>query len=218
VDGLPGFSTGDYVVLVNSAGCSVVRVTATVTASQTIQFGTSDPHNPATWSPKYPNYVNGDQVINLGGGSPAVPPVLRTYFVDDGKLRMNDALLTQGTSAPVDIVDYIVDLRAVYGKDNGAGSGTANDGVVDEYNNTMPATPAEWQQVIGVKVAVLVRNSNYERPSSGTDCDATTAQPTWSQGTFLAVDLTTTTSQDRCYRYRVFETTIPIRNMIWKPT
>jgi type IV pilus assembly protein PilW len=212
VDGLAGFAIGDYVVLASSAGCSLVRVTGTVAASQTVQFATTDPHNPTTWTPNYPNYIANDQAITLGD------PAYRTYYIENGKLRMNAVRLQQGALAPVDIVDYVVDMRAVYAKDNGAGTGTANDGVVDEYNNTLPTTPAEWQQVIGVKVAVLIRNSNYEKPSSGTVCDATTVRPTWSQGTFRAPDVTNTASQDRCYRYRVFETTIPLRNMIWKPT
>jgi type IV pilus assembly protein PilW len=213
VDGLPGFATGDYVVLAASAGCSLVRVTSTVSASQTINFATTDAHNPATWSPKYPNYIANDQVVNLGD------PQYRTYYVENGKLRMNAVQLQQGASVPVDIVDYVVDLRAVYAKDNGAGTGTANDGVVDEYTNVLPTTPAEWQQVIGVKVAVLVRNSNYEKPDAGaTSCSATTVRPTWSQGTFRAPAVTDPTSQDRCYRYQVFETTIPLRNMIWRPT
>jgi type IV pilus assembly protein PilW len=212
VDGLAGFAIGDYVVFAATAGCSLVRITGTVTASQTIQFATTDAHNPVTWSPGYPNYIANDQVINLGD------PAYRTYYIENGKLRMNAVRLQQGASAPVDIVDYVVDLRAVYAKDNGASGGTANDGVVDEYSNVLPATSAEWLQVIGVKVGVLVRNSHYEKPSSGTTCDATTADPTWSQGTFTALDVTNPASLDRCYRYQVFETTIPLRNMIWRPT
>lgn len=218
VDGLPGFATGDYVILANSGGCSLARVTGTVSASQTISFATTDAHNPATWSPNYPNYIANDQVINLGGGSPAIPPVQRTYFIQNGKLRMDDVLLTTGSSNPVDIVDNVVDMRAVYAKDDGASGGTANDGVADSFNNTTPATVAEWQQVIGIKLAVLLRNTNYEKPDSSGDCSTTTVRPTWSQGTFYAPTVTTVGSPDRCYQYRVYETTIPLRNMIWKPT
>jgi type IV pilus assembly protein PilW len=212
VDGLAGFATGDYLVLAATAGCSLIRITGTVSASSTIQFATTDPHNPSTWSPGYPNYIPNDLVINLGD------PAYRTYYIENGKLRMNAVRLQQGALAPVDIVDNVVDMRAVYAKDNGASGGTANDGNVDEYSNVQPTTPTEWQQVIGVKVGVLVRNSNYEKPDSGTSCTATTVRPTWSQGTFRAPAVTDPASQDRCYRYQVFETTIPLRNMIWRPT
>ena len=47
--------------------------------------------------------------------------------------------------------------------------------------------------------------------------DTTTVAPTWAGGTFTAVSVASG-SEDRCYRYRVFETTIPLRNMIWRAT
>ena len=79
------------------------------------------------------------------------------------------------------------------------------------------ATGAQWLQVLAVRVGMLARIGNYERPSvSGGNCDATTVAPTWSGGNFPAVNIATVTSQDRCYRYRVFETTVPLRNMIWR--
>jgi type IV pilus assembly protein PilW len=66
---------------------------------------------------------------------------------------------------------------------------------------------------------MLSRIGTYERPAvPGGNCTATTVQPTWSGGTFTAVDIATVTSEDRCYRYRVFETTIPLRNMVWRAT
>ena len=44
--------------------------------------------------------------------------------------------------------------------------------------------------------------------------------PTWSGSgsgaAFNAIDVTTASSQDRCYKYRVFETVVPLRNMIWR--
>jgi hypothetical protein len=30
------------------------------------------------------------------------------------------------------------------------------------------------------------------------------------------MDFATTTSEDRCYRYRVYESNVPLRNMIWR--
>src|SRR5690606_30813313 len=115
------------------------------------------------------------------------------------------------------------DLRAEYGKDNGVDNGTvasatfaANDGQVDQFSTTTPANSAEWQQVLSVRVGVLARIGEYEKPPASGVCEATTTAPTWAGGAFSAVDIATPTSQDRCYRYRVFETTIPLRNMIWR--
>jgi len=93
---------------------------------------------------------------------------------------------------------------------------------VDSWNSDTPATSAGWAGVLAVRVGVLSRIGNYEKPG-GPNCDATTAAPAWSgSGTaadaFNKLDFATVTSQDRCYRYRVFETTVPLRNMIWMAT
>jgi type IV pilus assembly protein PilW len=151
-------------------------------------------------------------VYNLGY------PAIRTYSINNRKLRVTDLFDQAAGQAPIDVVDGIVDMRAQYGKDNGGGGGTANDGIVDEYNSTTPTTSADWQQVLSIRLALLARIGQYEKPASGTDCDATTTgnAPTWSGGSFSKMDFATTTSEDRCYRYRVYESNVPLRNMIWR--
>ena len=75
-------------------------------------------------------------------------------------------------------------------------------------------TPA-WWRVLAVRVAVLARSQNYEKPSvAGGPCEATTAAnpPTWAGGA-----LTVPGGLPSCYKHRVFETVIPLRNMIWRP-
>lgn len=168
--------------------------------------------NPAGWA-SFPTYASDDSIYNLGDA-----PVIRTYSINNRKLRLTDLLGQAAGQAPIDVVDGIVDMRAQYGKDNGGGGGTANDGTVDEYNSTTPTTSTEWQQVLSIRLALLARIGQYEKPASGTDCDATTAAnaPTWSGGSFSKMDFATTTSEDRCYRYRVYESNVPLRNMIWR--
>jgi type IV pilus assembly protein PilW len=126
----------------------------------------------------------------------------------------------------VPIVENIVDLQAEYGKDNGVDNGTVlgahalNDEAVDSYDNVTPANQTEWQQVLSVRLAVLARSEHYVRPEGGAPCSATVPgnQPTWANGqTFPALgDLTDTANPARCYGYRVFETVVPLRNMIWR--
>jgi type IV pilus assembly protein PilW len=215
VDGVYGFNTGDLILLVNSTvptRCTLGKITQVQAGPQKLQLnpGVSAPYNPPAWGSFPGTYVAGDQMLNLGN------PVVRSYSINNNRLRVTDALLQAAGAAPLDIVDSIVDLRAQYGKDNGAGGGTANDGRVDEYNNTMPTTAAEWQQVLSIRMGVLARIGVYEKPTTGTNCDATTTARTWSGGTFTKLDFATVTSEDRCYRYRVFETVVPLRNMIWR--
>ena len=142
------------------------------------------------------------------------------------------------------VADNIVQLRAQYGLDDGVtdgsvpfnpGGGVAGDGLIDRF---VPAAtfnamvPPPWQRLIAVRVAIVARSALAEKPhgSNGTDCDATTdgtegpsvpdLRPAWSGG-FIDVSTTgdpTPTSPLfwKCYRYRVFETTVPLRNWIWK--
>lgn len=207
VDGTKGFHEGDLILLVNSTGCTLGKVTHVQGVAQKIQLnpGIDGKQNPPAWGSFPTNYNSGDAILNLGD------PVLRTYQIGNGKLQVIDALLSTGTATPVDLVDEIVDLRALYGKD------TNDDGVVETWDNIKPATSLDWLRVHTVQIGILARIGNYERPSvPGGDCDATTVAPTWSGGSFPAVNIATVTSQDRCYRYRVFETTVPLRNIIWR--
>ena len=213
VDGTDGFKVNDLVLMIGSSGCTMGKITQVQPGPQKLQLnpGVSAPQNPPAWGSFPTNYASGDSMLNLGN------PIVRRYLIGNGKLRLAEGWFTAGAETTFDLVDGIVDMRALYGKDDGSVVGTtANDGIVDTYNNTTPATSAEWLQVLSVRMGMLARIGNYEKPSSGTECDATTAVPTWSGGTFSAISIASG-SQDKCYRYRVFETTIPLRNLIWRP-
>jgi type IV pilus assembly protein PilW len=225
VDGTYGFNPGDLILEVNLAGaanCSLRKVTSVVAGSSQLQYnpGAGGEYNPPSGG-SLPNYAKDDLVFDLGQLR------LRNFAIVNGNLRATDSLLSDGTTSAFDAVNGIIDLRAQYGKDNGVNNGTvsntayvANDGIVDSFDNTAPVTAADWSQVLAVRIAVLARIDNFEKPSvSGGNCDATTAMPTWAGSTadpFTAIDVATATSQDRCFRYRVFETVIPLRNMIWR--
>lgn len=214
IDGAHGFKANDVVVLAKAAGCAVLQVTTASTGGATLQFLNTAPLNPVALA-GLPSFASGDLVFNLGA------PVQRSFDVSGGKLRVTSSLWTTGVETPEEIVDGIVDLRALYGKD------TDNNNIVDQYDTVTPATGAAWLQVQAVKIGLLARIGNYEKKSVGAaECDATTTVPAWS-GSAVAGQVTTanpfqaisvaTGSEDRCYRYRVFETTVPLRNMIWRP-
>lgn len=211
VDGTAGFQINDLILLVNATGCTLGKITQVQPGPQKLQLnpGVSAPYNPPAWGSFPTTYNSGDMIMNLGN------PIVRSYSINNRKLRVTDGLLQSGSGTSRDLVDDILDMRAEYGKD------TNGDGVVDAWNNVKPANSTEWQGVLAARVAVLARIGNFERPSvSGGNCDATTTAnaPTWSGATqFTKIDVATVTSEDRCYRYRVFETTIPLRNMIWRP-
>ena len=151
-----------------------------------------------------------------------------------------DAASAPLTSA---VADNIVHLRAQYGVDDGINDGSvtfggtfvAGDGLIDRFVsaatfNTLPTPP--WQSLVAVRLAIVARSALAEKPSGsdGAKCDATTDgtesisspdnRPRWSGG---LIDVSASADADpasllywKCYRYRVFETTVPLRNWIWK--
>ena len=227
VDGTYGFFVGDLILGVNLSGapnCSLRKVTAVTPASSKLNFnpGAAGEYNPPPGgNGALPKYAKDDLVFDLGQLR------RRNFAIVNNNLRATDSLLSDGSTTAFDVVDGIVDMRAQYGKDNGVNNGTvtnttyaANDGIIDGFDTTLPVTAADWTQVLAVRIGVLARIGNYEKPSvSGGNCDATTVLPTWSGSAaspFSAVDVATVTSQARCFRYRVFETVVPLRNMIWR--
>lgn len=231
VDNPQGFSDdpGDMIVVVQGGSCAMMQVTQVQPAAGKIQHnpGGTAPYNPPGGGSLLPAFSAGAQVFNFGR------PVVNVYSVNAGSLQLaslftalSSTVVPSFSPTPVPIVEGIVDLQAEYGKDNGVNNGTvaaatytANDGRVDSYDNVTPANGVEWQQVLSVRIGVLAQSEHYVRPDPpGSNCSATTANPTWANNQpFTALgDFTVVTNPARCYGYRVFETVVPLRNMIWR--
>jgi type IV pilus assembly protein PilW len=158
---------------------------------------------------------NNAMLFNLGG-----TPQVMVFAIRNGNLTTCDGFLNDCTNAAnfVPIVNDAVSLRLVYGKD------ADGDGVVDTWNRTAPATGAQWRQVLAVTIAIVTRSSLLEKPTESGTCNITTnsSRPDnqeW-RGQSIAgagIDLSSTGSSWGCYRYRLLQTVIPIRNMIWRP-
>jgi type IV pilus assembly protein PilW len=161
--------------------------------------------------------LNAARVFNLGNlydANAISMPVYNTYSISSNTLTIASAF---SANPPAAVADNIVHMRAQYGVDDGGVLGTtAGDGIVDRY---VTGTP-NWRYVLAVRIALVARSALAEKPSTGSVCNTTTdgtggtldTRPTWSGGTF---DLSADPSWS-CYRYKVFETTIPLRNWIWK--
>jgi len=155
-------------------------------------------------------------------------------------------LIDNGQPAVTSVADNIVHMRALYGLDDGNNDATvpynvtptAGDGIVDRYVDAatfnallaLAPVPTPWARLIAVRIALVSRSALPEKPSSGKlsdPCDATTAEPQWTGTPWAGAPFNYQTRLDvsssvaapddwKCYRYRVFETTIPLRNWIWK--
>lgn len=146
-----------------------------------------------------PNYTLAGIVYSIGQA-----PVVNRYYIQNENL-VSDPVLLGNVAQPV--ASGIVQLQAQYGRDTNA------DGVIDIWSEVAPASSTEWAGVIAVRLALVARSAVAERADGNGNCTTTTAAPTWAGGTF---DLSARADW-RCFRYRVFESTISLRNMIWRP-
>jgi len=218
-----GFQTGDLVVIAEAGKpCTMAQVNQVPPASGesnrlNLQVGTYDKGG-ATLPTRYNNpaglgtaYTINGKVFNLGAA-----PTIKVFTVQ------NSQLVVQAVGAPATpLYDGVVQMQAEYGKD------INNDGVVDVYNETPPASIAEWAAVMAVRIAVVARSELYEKdevsPSTlrlwGDSADApTTTGPVWTL-TALTGDagFDANAADRRHYRYKVFQTVVPLRNQIWRP-
>jgi type IV pilus assembly protein PilW len=125
-----------------------------------------------------------------------------------------------GASAFFGVAEGVIDLKAQYGIDTDA-NGKITDTAPNEW---MKAAPVDWTRVRAIRVALLVRSRNFEKPATSAQESAWVASnPAWSGGNFVMknVDGTPDTAAFgdpnnwRHYRYRVYERIIPLRNVIW---
>jgi type IV pilus assembly protein PilW len=144
-------------------------------------------------------------LFNLGAA-----PTIRAYAIRGGNLTVCDFLASNCSRAGnarnpaiwVPIASNIVSLRAQYGRD------TAPPNGVDTWDGTTPASACDWVRVSALRLAVVARNSQVERSP------ITLAAPTWEGSAAVPINLSARANWQN-YRYKVFETVVPIRNLPW---
>lgn len=181
------------------------------------------------------NYTNGQAALfNLGQASKLS---FHTWSVASGYLQLRAADLAGASLAPSTVAGNIVSLKAQYGFDMRAGAAfTPTAGMqVDRWSATMLdadgngviGSAADYQRVAALRVAVVARSKNPEKPNAAGVCGATSVEPivfakaepfgVTPAPVQVHVGVAGDTVDWTCYRYRVFETIVPIRNAGWRP-
>jgi type IV pilus assembly protein PilW len=154
---------------------------------------------------------DGGYVYNLGNS----PLTAVTYFISNNALVRRDDMGNLATLPQ--IADGIVQMKVLYGIDANADSQVATN----EWTNVSPTTPLAWQNLRAVKLALVARSALREKANPGTGlCDITTVAPTWNGAGPSGGPISLDVSADpdwQCYRYKIFQTVVPIRNMAWAP-
>jgi type IV pilus assembly protein PilW len=233
VDNAFGFLNNDYVLVSDKSGsCSLGKATNVVVGSGTgtLTLGAAD-------SPS-----NGFQGAYSGAGylmDWGSDPAINLYGVDTttNSLVVYDLLQRTATSATAvaatPVADSVVNMKTLYGVDDGANGGVANDGNIDEWvqpTGTWAITAlapdpdtttadALRAQILAVRVAVVVRSRQLERAAPATAASvqgvayigytgATTMVLFKDQATKLQYTINTLPQ----YRYKAYDMTIPVRN------
>lgn len=218
-----GVYPGDLMLAGSAAAlpCQVFRASSVVDAEE---IGRAD--EGSGWnsgSPPFPsqNYGKDDFLVNLGS-----PHDLEFSISDKKSLVARELkIAADGTptyEGPYELASNVVDMRVFYGKDT---TGPEPDGSIDEWSADAPNSSDGWQRVLAVRVAIVTRVAQFERE------DVTKEVPYWDLGTVVetkAADRSTCESRPcvrlrvddvadwKRYRYKVIETVIPMRNMVWR--
>lgn len=193
-----GFAVGDVILLSQgpASRCSLLRASgAAVPAGGVWRVPHAAPPEDI-----FPGggYATGARVANMGA------LVRREYFVENGSLMMRELGAPDSTEPPVNpvpLVSGVVALRAQYGRD------PASDGNV-RFDLTPPASTEE---LVAIRIAVVARSSQRERETVSEETLRLWHDATEADGGVLKLK----DEEARRHRYRVYQTVIPLRNVIW---
>lgn len=167
-------------------------------------------------------------------------PKILAYAIRGGNLTVCDYVANNcsgnvtNTAIWVPIANNIVNLRAQYGRDTltaaiafAAPPVPLPSYAVDQWDQTTPTaatappSPCGWARTPAIRIALTARSQQYDKNI------VTTATPTWEGSTVVAgsatgmnnpaalpITLTADTGWQH-YRYKVFQTIVPLRNITW---
>jgi type IV pilus assembly protein PilW len=141
-------------------------------------------------------------------------PKVLAYRINAGNLEQCDYMVnncsTTAASTWIPIASNIVSLRARYGRD----TNNPMDGVADVWDRTAMASACDVAKVSAVQLALVARSARGET-TNVTPSTAAASYPTWEGNASAAINITGLTNWQK-YRYRVFQSTVPIRNIAWQ--
>ncbi|MBI5784753.1 MAG: PilW family protein [Rhodocyclales bacterium] len=213
-------NAGGMALMAQSGTCMLMSVTGVTPSS-----GTSTPatvrHDPAPagrYNPAAGVSMSWGSYNKYSARFQCFPGLFRvTYGINTRQLEVTEPdPAVPGATRTTPVVPDILDLQAQYGIDNPALVPPIE--WVDATGATWGAPSlADVRRIRAVRVAILALNSEYQKPPTDTGvCDATTdaMRAGWSSWANLnpPADLT---PDFHCYRFKVFESVIPLRNILW---
>lgn len=161
-----------------------------------------NPPNPEKVFTDAPQYTIGDIIINMGSFVHRRYEILCNHLTEVNPTTVTAPYTCTNT---ILLVDQIVNIQAQYGvADTGKQQVNAwVDATGSWAQGTISAD--DVKRIKAVRIAVVARSPQYEK-------EAVTQTPLklWAGGPDMAL-----TADQQHYRYKVFETIVPMKNVIW---
>jgi type IV pilus assembly protein PilW len=212
-----GFQKNDLIVAISAGGCGASKITADPVGPDINGVVTLTHTDPGVGG----NFGEGDVLLNMGPAANAqkvrYDVVPATHVLRSTALLKADGTLNDDTAPPPNpLASNVVNMKLQYGLD------TNKDGVLEWVSAaTSPWTPTELMSAIpgpnlvaqlkalkAVRIGIVVRGEQWDRdaPDVPWSLFGGTAGGGY-EGTFP--------SASGNYRYRTYETVIPVRNELW---
>ncbi|MFS0758471.1 PilW family protein [Noviherbaspirillum sp. 1P10PC] len=237
-----GITPGDMMIAFEPGkDCTLLQVTDVPgnggqTGSVQIHHASGkSPWNPPGGQNIFPpgGYTTGGMLFNLGSLA------IHTYSIGAGNtLELARFSAADNASQRQQLFGNVVSLKAQYGFDTRAVSADAqvdtwSDVMMDADGNGVTGDSGDIARLYAARIALVARNAQAERPGAGGACDhytrtpAALRRPTWTAAdprtgalAELAIDVSrnpdgSANTAWQCYRYAVFQTIVPMRNLVW---
>jgi type IV pilus assembly protein PilW len=235
-----GFAAGDVIVMVpepSGGRCSMAQLAVLPTrgAGGELSFAAGSGLRFNSGNLGGNTFLSGQaRVYNLGQASRLS---FHTWTVVNGRLLLRATDLAGTSQTPQIVVDNVVAIKAQYGFDTNIGDAFKpgsmqvnkwSTSMIDADGNGEVGNPGDYQHVAAIRLAVIARGGIPDKPDpkTGTCSGTTTMQKVFASNVPLnvpAVPVLVKLSVPgdpmdwTCYRYRSFETIVPIRNSGWRP-
>ena len=209
-----GFKVGDMVASISGTGACErynVKAVSVPDVNGNVVLDLDDKaKSPIQKTPTF-DILPSMRLVNLG---PATSTQRVRYDVSSGVLRSTDLVTNGATAQP--LASSIMNLKALYGIDNDG------NGSVDEWTpatgnytpaNVLKAAGNELRRIKAVRLGMVVRSDEWDRDAptySWTLFECTTQE---AKDYICPAKLSGTMPAN--YKYRVYETVIPLRNPMW---
>lgn len=211
-----GCEEGDLAIVSDNLGqCTLMEITQVQNSSFHLQHnpGGTQTHNPTV---PYQTANNWPAYKKANGAKIQCFSQLfsRTYRITGTDLELLEPK-TDGAFNTFQIAPHILTLKAQYGVTNATGSQTVTDWVEATGAWASPLTQQDSRKIKAIRLVIVARSAEYEKPDSSGTCDTTTATHVAAWSSWASFSTSAFPADWQCYRYKVFETTIPLRNVIW---